>query len=95
MLTDEQIIEILDLTSHVYFAGRREGQDMELGSTRELIAKVREIVERGEEMGQIDHARRLISESEALLKSHPEHRPSIDLNIRSLRKSISQMLERE
>lgn len=49
MMTDEQILVILDLTTHAptgdgYPNNQREGLDIFLGTDEELIAKVREIL---------------------------------------------------
>lgn len=50
MLTDEQVIEMLDLTTYVHpITNARYGHDVlyYLGNDEELIAKVRKIAERG------------------------------------------------
>ena len=45
-VTDEQIILILDLMTHEYSNGDREGHDTILGTTTELVAEVREILDK-------------------------------------------------
>lgn len=46
MVTDEQIISILDIMTHEYPDGDREGHDTILGTTAELMAEVREILDK-------------------------------------------------
>jgi len=65
MITDKQILAILDLTTHCptggeYPRNQREGLDIFLGTNEELIDKVRQIL--AESRPAFDHIDELLTE---------------------------------